>query len=699
MSATIQENILALRSSVNESGRSFRTYFISFVAIAFYILAIASSTGHELLFRSGNVTMPVIHLSVPVIWYFVVAPCLLFLLHINLVIQATFLSEKIMHYDTVLSDPTFKSEHVENEHSLLVSVPIAHVLARVFHNRDTQLVLLAFVLLSCVALPLVCLAYILIQFLPYQSEPITWLHRSCLFLDCLVLLLAWNRIVSPRLTRSQWWRTRPLFHYFVIVFFAALFGLFTLTANVKGGFIDKVMWPSGLDRIFPRHLDVSGRTLVLREPSPEILSSLYQECRASNRSTNVECDEVIAPGSREWCKQATGLTLNGRQLGGIDLRNSVLCGANFLGANVTDANLEGAILYGADFTDAHLTRTRLVSATLQDGTFSGANLVEARLNNANLRCALLSRSPSGQGYADRRIVGETSSGASMDTLGATKLQNADLSQAQLQCANLEYAELYGADMEEAILHGTNLSHANMEGANLQKTEIYASDLSDSNLLGVDMDQASIFGSNLRSANLTDARWSRIDIRGSVLLGANFTGVTIRVPWEARLNREESKVLLSDLDDTVCGELRKVENEMEKQEYYKVGEETQLDEELKYTEIRFNEWVKKNGEENYFGHLDSSCWLGYSPPSSNSWHSTEAPKGGAFGTARRDFLIEQLACWDQWGYAAKAVIEETIIFDGVEEMLKKKAEGNGGACEGMRRGWQRYRGSVDRIDRQ
>ena len=73
-----------LRESANESARSFRTAYTFYLIVALYILVIVSSTQQELLFRGGDVQMPIVNVGVPVVWFFTVIPWLLVLLHFKL---------------------------------------------------------------------------------------------------------------------------------------------------------------------------------------------------------------------------------------------------------------------------------------------------------------------------------------------------------------------------------------------------------------------------------------------------------------------------------------------------------------------------------------------------------------------------------------------------------------------------------------
>ena len=72
-------------------------------------------------------------------------------------------------------------------------------------------------------------------------------------------------------------------------------------------------------------------------------------------------------------------------------------------------------------------------------------------------------------------------------------------QANLSYANLRCADLSGANLEYVNLSGANLSGADLSGANLR-----GADLSNANLSGADLEYVNLRCANLRDANLRDA---------------------------------------------------------------------------------------------------------------------------------------------------------------------------------------------------
>jgi hypothetical protein len=118
----------------------------------------------------------------------------------------------------------------------------------------------------------------------------------------------------------------------------------------------------------------------------------------------------------------------------------------------------------------------LVGANLQKANFWAANLQEAKLGTANLQGA---------------------------TLGAANLQKAGLWDANLQGANLLAVNLQGANLVGANLQGAILVHANLQRANLAQTNLQGTDLARAKLQEATLTKANLQGANLWFAEFNE----------------------------------------------------------------------------------------------------------------------------------------------------------------------------------------------------
>ncbi len=264
---------------------------------------------------------------------------------------------------------------------LLFPSPLAHMVGGADSRRGTRFLLWAMVNLSVAVLPLAILIYAEVQFLPYQSETITWMHRAVVIVDFTLLWWLWPRLATPGQGWREWWWGKPRWRAGgVIVTMAGLFFVVGI-ADFPGGAVDKLLpFEDGRD-ILARKYSLSNRVLIAEEPSPEILSAYVVGCGrtgpadAGNKSESAIgglCDlRALEVGSLVWCKHAKPLHLSGRSFRHADLSGSTLCAAELELADLSDASLMGAQLYGANLFKAELHGANLMRAELLGADLGG----------------------------------------------------------------------------------------------------------------------------------------------------------------------------------------------------------------------------------------------------------------------------------------------------------------------------------------
>lgn len=132
-------------------------------------------------------------------------------------------------------------------------------------------------------------------------------------------------------------------------------------------------------------------------------------------------------------------------------------------------------------------------------------------------------------------------GANLDSadLQFADLFGADLSDTNLRSANLQFADLTGTDLRNAFLTSADLKFADLFGANLKNANLrdaflISTDLKFADLSGTDLQFADLRDANLRnafliSADLRYADLSRTDLRGADLAGTINLGFTLGSP--------------------------------------------------------------------------------------------------------------------------------------------------------------------------
>ena len=157
-----------------------------------------------------------------------------------------------------------------------------------------------------------------------------------------------------------------------------------------------------------------------------------------------------------------------RDFSRIQLPNADLSRARLKFICLSQANLQGAVLTQGQFAGADFVHAQLQDADLREANFIGANFLAANLQRANLSRAMLCGS----------------------LLSVTDLSGAQFVEATLAGADLRSANLTGANLRGANLQGANLTAANLTGANLE---------------GADLKGTTLTGATLPTLAVADAR--------------------------------------------------------------------------------------------------------------------------------------------------------------------------------------------------
>ncbi|MGW1957860.1 pentapeptide repeat-containing protein [Streptomyces sp. NPDC001920] len=181
-----------------------------------------------------------------------------------------------------------------------------------------------------------------------------------------------------------------------------------------------------------------------------------------------------------------------------------------------------ATLGGADLRSAGLF------GDLRDSYFNDANLSHALVDGANLLRASFQ-------WATLENALVTRAKLARADFTEANLRNADLSGSRAYANDLSEAVFFGTDMRDAWLDGAkltgavfveaDLSGADLIGANLQGARLSAADERLEDVLGVELDPDT--HASLRNADLTEADLRGADLRGVDISGADLTRVDLR----------------------------------------------------------------------------------------------------------------------------------------------------------------------------
>jgi uncharacterized protein YjbI with pentapeptide repeats len=159
--------------------------------------------------------------------------------------------------------------------------------------------------------------------------------------------------------------------------------------------------------------------------------------------------------------------------------------------------------------------------SLVDGVFalSGANLSQTDLSEAELNNAILD----GANLAEANLYGSRLARASFRgvTLDGTNLSKADLFGASLRAASLRKAHVWGANLIKADLEG-----AHLEGADFFESIMNEAVLAQSCADGVSLKEAQLWGANLRGACLNNAVLTGTNLVGAILEQSHLRGARL-----------------------------------------------------------------------------------------------------------------------------------------------------------------------------
>ena len=253
---------------------------------------------------------------------------------------------------------------------------------------------------SLVIGPILLLLLIQVQFLPYHSEGVTWLHRALVFLDIGLLWTLWSVVVDGG--KEIWSLRKP--RLILCVGSCAALSMSVALATFPGEWLDAQLtgrWipPNGITAWLGARDDHDDPTWTSFHDL--LFSGPYDA--ESGRRRSLFSNTLVLPGfdlpeAMQFDKQkldSANHTL-ARKHGhfenaifrGADLRKINLEYAQLQGADLTQANVQSAQLHNANLDGAKLYQTKLQLASLNSAGAAGADLDRAELQGAWLMKAL-----------------------------------------------------------------------------------------------------------------------------------------------------------------------------------------------------------------------------------------------------------------------------------------------------------------------
>ncbi len=568
----MEKTLETCRDAVNEMAGRSRGLWLSFIALLAYLFITVGAVTHRDLLLQTPVTLPVLNVGLPLTGFFAIAPLFFLINHFYLLLQLKGLSRRIREFNDRLAKAALPQDQADLERRKLDSFVVVQLLGGTDEETSgrTSLFLKSIALITLVLAPLVLLLMIQLQFLAYQSELITWLHRIAILIDVLLLWIFW-----PAIRTGDWTPVRK-----PRLMGTAVYGLMffvCLIATFPGEFADG--GPNARD--WAKHTDsrgwwikdkIFGGVIPSEQNSAKLQNGLPGFARTLHLADAfdlLDLDKIEKSVSRHNRRNSNTLlsgaervaSFRNRSLRGavftrsdlrlLDLEATKLQGAILSLTNLSGSSLNSAVLTGTYLIATDLSEASLEAADLQEAKLASANLSKASMSRVNLRNSVLDNAT----LADAKLHEANLQGASFweanlqradlhfanlrdAFLNTANLQEASLKQAFLRDAQIKGSFLKGAKLDEAILKqaildGSYFDAASLIGANLQGASLFGTYLRDAELAyaklqGASMNLASLQGANLFQANLQGASLENANLHGAILDSANIIGASLKL---------------------------------------------------------------------------------------------------------------------------------------------------------------------------
>ncbi|HTV34464.1 MAG TPA: pentapeptide repeat-containing protein, partial [Methylocella sp.] len=462
------DDLLEIKKAVEDAASVSGGLWLSYLFVLFYLATAAGAVTHADLLLENPVKLPFLNVELPLLAFFALAPFMVLIIHVYALMHFIMLGKKASRFHDALH-AKFGSESEKEIRDKLRRLLPSNIFVQILagppelRNGFFGAMLKLIAVATLIALPVLVLLLLQIEFLPFHDLRITWAQRAALFLDIVLLwplrppILANLDIESPQRAKLISRSLRVFSRTAATVLSIATIWLSLMLATIPNE------WRSGplfyVAAIEPKALNELVFGVVDSEKG--IVTGNWPSNTLRLQGFDIyEALKVDDPKKLDWkdhtfdlhSRRLEGVVFDRAKLGKVDLREAHLEGASLRqaqlqGASLDGAQLQGASLGGAELQGASLERAQLQGASLDGAELQGAALIGAQLQGASLFLAQL------QGAV---LDGAHLQGASLER---AQLQGASLGGAQLQGASLDGAELQGASLDAANLNAADLSHA------------------------------------------------------------------------------------------------------------------------------------------------------------------------------------------------------------------------------------------------
>lgn len=506
-----ESRILLLLDSLNNSLKSLNIIYLSFISALVYTGVIISSVSDEMLLTDSPVTLPLLRTEVPITGFFLITPFLLAMLHIDILMQFTFISNDIKNI-IKLAKGLKGLTSADVERSLNGSHYVylfSHVRFNNFYLANAYKI---YFFLILVLFPNAILLWLQGRFLAYHDVSYTNYQALAVILDAVISLILWNKLSSTG--ESCYSDSRNFnsalekFTYQLLIAVSILLSYFVFTVPS-----DSQPWRENPWKYIPACIIFNQSCSILVKDinetnRPDINDFFDWWFKARNlnlakrqfltSSTNTALNKPIdnACVNFENFNRVSGLDLRGRDLRWAIFSNSTLSNA-LLGENNDHkkTKLDNANLQFANLINIDLNKASLVGADLSHSCINGTNLSGANLTGAIMH--------------DVRIINTNLTSATLD--------NANMNDSIIYNSKLINTHLVGVRSESSLIYQSDFT-----GADMKKTKLLGSYWFKSDLNRVKFDESHLNNSYFVKTNLRSVEFRFSIAREMHLVGVNYT---------------------------------------------------------------------------------------------------------------------------------------------------------------------------------
>ena len=466
------KNLDALLSSLNKSAERLQALWFAFLSLSLYLAITFASTTHKSMLLKDDQVLPILNIKIPVVGFFVVSPILYFVIHVYFLLSLILLSRTSGAFNVQIDKSILKPVDREPyrarvENAIFLQLLIGQRQERVGLNSN---IIFVVSFLTSVVFPAVILILCQLEFLPYHSVHITWMHRALVVVDVSMAILFWSsfRYAGGDVRGAVGMPGFRSVFFVVVCLWLSLWEGRWFGEPLIGKFYANEENFRILSDVFPTRIIISESHLLERDA--------WKVQKEINYSTNGRTGFITVDFSK---------------------RNFV--GARFSNVDIRGARFSGAELRGAEFNQVY--------AALAD--FSGAKLQGVNIYNSDFTASGFAGSDfTGSHFLNSNITGAVFKGATLDgaEIFRTTAAGVDFRGASFLLSDILQANMNLSDFKGACIIGSNIVESSISGSDFTMSTIAASNLQGVVAIGINISSA-IVASNLldlRSASYFNA---------------------------------------------------------------------------------------------------------------------------------------------------------------------------------------------------